>query len=278
MSQIERALFTNTLKKVNKEVNRIYFGNEFCENLIPSLVNLKNAYSFFSRLKKKFTLVTPYITNRGIKRLRPLLAFLDNQGAAAEVVFNDWGVFKLIKEHFGNLTPVAGRLLSKQRRDPRMLKILQGTQVSTGKQLMDKKTKIILLPKPIPNTLCEHFQSSVVDTPFFQKFLIAEGIGRIEIDNLIWEMRFHQNKKIALSIYFPYGYISTTRACGRLTLTYKGCKRECRRYYLKYYDDSLPVPFYGIGNTIFYKNTLLAYGNLRKLGINRIVFQEKLPF
>lgn len=276
-SKFEKALLINRMKDIKNDIARIYFGNEFCQNLIPAPDTLKRWY-FFTRAKnKEFSFVTPFVTNLGLKRLKDLLAFLNCQGEV-EVVFNDWGVFKLIKDNFSNLKPVLGRLLTKQRRDPRMLKIFSHKQKPREIISPDKKDKTIIYPKRVPSTLFEHYQGSVINVPVFGKYLLSQGINRVEIDNLVWQMKVKVNKNIGVSIYLPYGYITTTRMCGKLTLTYDACKRECKRYFLQLGNESLPVPFYGIGNTVFYRSDLPSNEYLEELGVDRIVYQPRLPF
>lgn len=274
-NKFERAIFINRIKDFKNNTDRIYFGNEFCEKLISTLDILKKWYFFTKTKGKKFTFVTPFVTNFGVEKLEYLLGFLNDQ-EDVEVVFNDWGVFKLIQDNFKNLNPILGRLLTKQRRDPRMLKIFLGKQKS--KKIINSGKKIILLPKKVPNSLFEHYQASVINAPIFQKFLLSQGIKRVEIDNLVWEMNVKVNKKIGISIYLPYGYIATSRMCGKLTLTYSACNMECKKYFLRLKDKTLPVPFYGVGNAVFYKSNIPSMEYLQKLGIDRIIYQPRLPF
>ncbi len=276
-NKFEKALLINRIKDIRENTTRVYFGNEFCENLIPILDTLKKWYFFIKTKNKEFTFVTPFVTNIGLKKLESLLAFLNYQ-KNNEVVFNDWGVFKLMKDNFKNLNPVLGRLLTKQCRDPRMLKIFLHKQKTREILSSGKETKTIVFPKKIPHTLFMHYQASVINAPIFQKYLLSQDINRVEIDNLIWEMNVKVDKNIKVSIYLPYGYIATTRLCGKLTLTYTACKKECKKYFLRLKDESLPVPFYGIGNTVFYKSQIPSNKYLEKLGIDRIVYQPRLPF
>ena len=121
-NKLEKALVVNKLGRLKLRSDRIYFGNEFCQNLMPTVAALTRYYTWAKKKKKDFTFVTPYLTNDWLAKLKKLLAFLDSQGRT-EVVFNDWGVFKVIRDNFPNLQPVLGRLLTKQRRDPRIIKL-----------------------------------------------------------------------------------------------------------------------------------------------------------
>jgi hypothetical protein len=275
--KIEKAVLINGTNADINGADRIYFGNEFCENLIPTLASLKKFYFFTKSQYKEFTFITPFVTNAGLRKLRSLLNFLNSQHNI-EVVFNDWGVFKLMRDRFKNLKPVLGRLLTKQRRDPRMLKIFCGERKLLVKFGSNQKRKTMLFLKKIPRTLFEHYQASLINLPVFQEYLLSLGINRLEIDNLVWKMNIKVNKKLGVSIYLPYGYIATSRMCGKLTLTYAACKKECKKYFFQLEDASLPVPFYGIGNAIFYKSTPPSNQYLGKLGIDRIIYQPRLPY
>lgn len=271
---MERALLINEPKQLGRLRNfeRIYYGTEFCQNLIPSLDNLKKVFSQVSERGKKITLLTPYVTGAGLGKLERLFRYLDGQSIKTEVVFNEWGVFKIIRENYRNIEPVLGRLLTKQRRDPRASDILFSKQ--KAKRVADPKAKttIILVPKGVPPSLYESFKASLINVPVFQKFLLANNIRRVEIDNLAWEMKIEVDRKIGVSIYLPYAYVTTTRVCGLLNLSYSYCGKECQRYYFSLKPKACGKSFYIRGNTIFYKSKMPDQRYLRKLGINRVVY------
>ena len=272
---IEQAIFINRIEDYKAGYDRIYFGNEFCQNLIPSLNLLKAVYRFSVEKKKGFTFVTPFVTEAGLNKLKILLQYLNNCGPA-EIVFNDWGVFFMALGQFKNLNLVAGRLLTKQRRDPRMLKILSNKQKIVTKTEGNKKT--IIFPRQCPPELFEHYRASVVNVTHFQAFLSKNRVGRVELDNLFWEMNVKVKKGIGVSMYVPYGYITTTRMCSKLNNSYEPCGKKCKKYFIHRKHKSLPVPFYSIGNTVFYKLPRPTDEYLHGLGIDRIVYQPKLPF
>jgi len=276
---MQKALVISHIRQLDKigDFGRIYYGTEFCQNLIPTLDDLKRIFSLVKRKKKNFTLLTPYVTDFGVKKIAPLLEFLDTQAQRIEVVFNDWGVFKLIREGYKNLEPVLGRLLTKQRRDPRAYDILLNRQ--KAKKIFDKKSKktAIIIPKKVPLSLYEHFKASVINMPIFQKFLLDNNIKRVEIDNLVWDMKIEMPKEIGVSVYLPYAYVTTTRLCGLINLTYAACKKECQRFYFSFKSNSSPVPFYSRGNTLFYRTEFTQGRDLVSRGIDRIVWEEEIP-
>ena len=71
-----------------------------------------------------FTFVTPYVTNKGLKQLEALLQAVAREVPQAEVIFNDWGVFHFLQEAQLPVTPVLGRLLTKLKKGPRIMNII----------------------------------------------------------------------------------------------------------------------------------------------------------
>ncbi len=88
------------------------------------------------------------------------------------------------------------------------------------------------------------------------------------------------------SIYMPYGYITTTRLCSadplrkerKYSCRISSCNKACLRYTEKLKNRSMPV-LYKKGNTLFFKNDrIMSQKWLIQAGINRIVYQPKIPF
>src|SRR5260370_35520538 len=99
---------------------RIAYGTEFCENLIPSRESLRAVVDS----TRPLTFLTPYAGDEGIAQIRALLPELP---PATEVVFNDWGVRRMLRREFPHLVPVQGRLLNKSLRAPRVTGIYART-------------------------------------------------------------------------------------------------------------------------------------------------------
>lgn len=273
---MERAVFVNNLNNLGKlkRFDRIYYGSEFCQNLIPVTRDLDKIFS----ITNKVTLLTPYVTGYGLEKLEPLFNYLDKQEGSCEVVFNDWGVFKLIKDKYNNINPVLGRLLTKQKRDPWLREILFSKQ-KFSKVFFDNltNTKVITKSKRIPKALSEYFKDTPVNAPILQGFLLKNKIRRIEIDNLAWEMKINVNKNLGVTMHWPYGYLSTTRLCGLINLTYSKCSKKCQKYFFSFKKQAGKVPIYIRGNTVFYKTRLPENQYLERMGINRLVYYNQVP-
>lgn len=273
---IEKALFVHDEREIEPDVNRLYFGVEFCERRIPSLSKVQHWLAVAGAHGLPCTLVTPFVTEKGLEKLVRLFRHLDRHGQH-EVVFNDWGVLRVLNKDFRNLIPVAGRLLSKQRRDPRLASILKPHQQITASVSADGKTRNMVFPKVAPREVMEYYRSSVVNVPIFQQFLVSRGINRVELDVQMWDMDIRIPADMGGSLYVPFSYVTCTRMCGKVTLSYASCGKECQKYILALQAQASPVPLYSCGNTVFYRAPVPAAKKMRAWGIDRVVFQPRFP-
>jgi len=258
---MESALFitrTSLLYEWNPIYRRLYYGQEFCERLIPAENELITVAEFVSRHKVEFSFVTPYVTEKGYNRLMELVPVLDSLFPGCEVVVNDWGVFSFFLEHGGHPI-VLGRLLTKQKRGPR----------------------ILLLKDKIPEPALEHFRRAACDSPFYTKFLKDHGVRRVDLDNLLFGIK-REKRDLPGSLYHPYGYISATRMClfaswgKRHPRAIAACNKECKGKQILLTHPSMPVPLILKNNAIFYYKKDLPE-NLEAMNINRLVYQPEVP-
>lgn len=261
---MEQAIFiskTENLKYVNSKYTRLYFGNEFCQQLIPSLEDVRIISDFVSNQKMKFSLVTPYVTDDGIETLRPLFETVTSSFYDAEVVINDWGILRLLRDEFDGLTLVLGRLLTKQKRGPRILSV------------KDK----------VPPAMIQHFKESNIDVPILSDFLVNNGIDRVELDNLLQGIA-REDPSLKASLYFPFAYVTTTRFCLTASSERKvmfmrsisSCNKECQRYTFRLRHKNMPIDLFLKGNAQFFKNSRMP-DNLDSSNIDRIVYEPEIP-
>ncbi|MFC1631817.1 hypothetical protein ACFL1I_07530 [Candidatus Omnitrophota bacterium] len=288
---MERAIFItklSQLKYANNNYTRLYYGNEFCERLTPSPSQLSEALSFVLRNKLNFSFVTPYVTNSGLKKLGALFKLLEGSGVNCEVIINDWGTLNLINRRHPSLLPVLGRLLTKQKRGPRVIKLLKRqTKPRLLKDPDNPRQSTLLLPQKLPLALDPYYLgSNASSVPIIHNFLINQRIRRIELDNtgqgLILEL---PRNRLSASIYLPYVYISTTFFCPTAgcdqekerLIKIKPCQKQCRRYLFKLRHKTMPKVIYLGGNTQFYKNTKSRIKQWESMGIDRIVYAPEVP-
>jgi len=156
-----------------------------------------------------------------------------------------------------------GRLLNRMKRGPRLMTVF------------DK----------LPPTTRQYFRDSYLNNPALNQFLATQGVGRVELDNLLQGIGF-KLERLRGSVYTPYVYVSTTRLClvagcedaSRASEVTVGaaCQRECRRYTFHLRHEIMPLPLIRKGNTIFYHNAR-ERADLEEHGIDRIVIQPEIP-
>ncbi|MBS7640279.1 hypothetical protein KEJ12_01320 [Candidatus Bathyarchaeota archaeon] len=264
---MERAAYITKIENIlridTKFYQRIYFGQEFCERLLPSPEDLKRAIDFARENKLQFTLITPYVTNRGLRELRYLLDLIASETPQNEVVFNDYGVLRMLKRRYPELKPVMGRLLNKMKRDPR----------------------ILFIASMLPIDAIRYFRGLSIDNPIYRDFLIQNNITRIELDNVFQGFDINLSiSGISASIYVPYAYVTTTRACLAINCDVYGmedivgifpCKRECQKYTFYLKSSAMPTILIRKGNTIFVRNEKVP-SYIDKIGVDRIVYEIDL--
>lgn len=255
--------------------SRCAFGNEFCEHLIPSRDALESAHESARSKGLAFTFLTPYVSNQGLAALRPLFDILSRLGSA-EVVFNDWGVLNVLRREFPSLKPAQGRLLNKSLRDPRVTTMYASA--------------------PAQATALSVLQRSNLDCESYNTLLTTLGVNTIEMDNLPQgnDLSF-AGMGMNVSVYLPFGFISTSRICMAAGLHYRKpdkfqpgapCRHECQTHLLEYAYTNSPFgnrdqKFYLKGNSYFYAHTeamlRALFEQTRASLISRIVFQPQLP-
>lgn len=238
---------------------RIYFGAEFCQRLLPTTEAVKKIIKFAQGKDVGLTFVIPYFTDETIDRIRGILDQLSEiaVGGEAEAVFSSWGALSLIRRT--KLSPVMGRLLLKQAKDPRA--------------------------KHLDENLQRHMRVPSVNRGLW-KLLAENGVSRIELDNVLHGLPGETSwlpDGMKASLHFPYGYIATTRLCrfpprvdpGREIFRVPACEKECIGRIRTLEHPKMPTRLYLSGNTLFFKNERMPEDQELE-GIDRIVVQPSI--
>jgi len=262
---MEKALYITSLRKL-KDVppgcSRIYFGAEFCQWRLPGPALLKKALDLAGEGGLKFTLMTPWVTDAGLKKVKALLKVLaDADAPGAEVVVNDYGALDMLAEEFPDVTPVIGRLLARQKRCPRIPGMIGG----------------------IPEAGRELYMRSGVEDPLTAKYLRVFGVRRVELDNPLHGLSVDlKAARLKGSLYTPYAVVTVTRHCpashdGNTWQSFTGCKlKACMKNVIALKNPAHEASILMRGNAQFVENTSLPVG-LSKMGIDRVVVMEGLP-
>lgn len=266
---MERVLFiakVKNLKYFNPRFARLYFGNEFCERLLPSAQDIDQVMDFVREHHLAFSLVTPYVTNEGLKKWKAVIKKVAEKNPQSEVIFNDWGIFRTIRGISRELKPVLGRLMTKIKRGPRLMNVID----------------------ILPHDAVKHLQSTNLSVPAYRKFLINKGIKRAELDYPLQDIKLNGvASAIHLSLYIPFVYVTTTRFCLTASCDIperKGmvgifpCKKECQKYTFALDNPTMPCTLIRKGNTTFYKNEKIPKADeLKEKKIDRLVIQPEIP-
>jgi hypothetical protein len=238
------------LKDADHSIAGIYFGNEFCDFLMPTPDQIARVAEYCRDKGYFFTIVLPYVNQRGIKKMMRLLSFLDKKYARTEIIVNDWGTLHYIRENKLNLIPGLGRLMTRQKRGFYLIKD-DGAKVPVEKLGATGPEKRFL-------------KFSVLQNDYFLEWIKGLKIRRIGLDNLLLGIEIPMNH-ILIDLYFPHVYITTSNYC--LMSVINGNNRmfekpgRCPRYCLKQGEAQVQV----VGRSMFLK------------GNTQFVINEKLP-
>ncbi|GEM_PF-846563 len=234
----------------NSRFDRIYFGNEFCEFLLPTEEQLEKTLEFAGRAGAGFTLVTPPCSERCIEKCERLIEALPE---SAEVVFNDWGLLQAIRA--AGKIPVHGRLLCKAKKDPRLG--FKGEPFS------------------------DYFMENNLQSEYLE-LLSALGAGRAELDNVFQGLRLDSDFKMKYSLYYPHVCCAATRKCYFANMaegnfkfrTIDDCPVSCSGENIAIHN--LGAEIFMQGNAQYYANDRMTVGSADGL-IDRLVYMPVFP-
>ncbi|MDM8523197.1 hypothetical protein QUF80_07490 [Desulfococcaceae bacterium HSG8] len=240
------------LEKKSHSFNRVYVGDEFCSNRIPSLAEMKHFFSFAEEKNLNITLLTPVLTDEGIAKCSPLFEYLEKKHPETEVVVNDLGVLFYLKRNYPLFRLSAGRLFNKGFKDPRLSSNEKSSSIS---QEAD-----------------ELLNYSTFDHPDFQEKMAELSVTRLERDLLPYgnDVGEITGSDFKTSVYFPFGYVTSGRVCWTASFKQKigerfvipvKCPRPCNGMTLELKHKNFSFPLIQNGNTIFYLYTssMLSY-------------------
>ncbi len=219
----------------------LYIGSEFCEHLLPRRQMLRRAIDCARDLNCRVSLLTPIASPQVIRNLAELLPCLP---AGSEVIVNDWGVGYFVKNHFAKLGLVAGRILCRMIKDPRLGQAGLTTSFSFD-------------PRPL--------------AAIFKRL----GIGRMEIDvPLSVDSSTFSSLPMRTSVHVPFSSVAKGRMCRMGSSAIRGperfavgrmCKRECLKVSaeLNRPGASADPPTYQLGNTIISRHSKEMFGMVR---------------
>lgn len=263
---MQNALYTTSLKTIPKDLSgydRLYFGAEFCQWRMPTPASVVKAYVRSRDAGLGFTLMTPWVTDKGLAMLLRVFSALAEKldGGGVEVVVNDFGVLSVLAERYANFEPVVGRLLVRQKRCPRIPGIMDS----------------------LPDAGRDVYLHAGIEDKVTAKYLRGFGIKRAELDNPLQGVGVNlKAAKLRGSIYTPYAYVTVTRHCpasfdGKAWQSFTGCKlKGCLNNVITLENPAHEDPLVMRGNAQFVHNPAVPKG-LAGMGIDRVVVMEDVP-
>ena len=253
---------SGSLAAALRKFDWFYVGAEFCENLIESPAWHVEQAAFFLERGARVGVLTPPLSERGLRRLRPvfrrLAAWRRRNPAAAgrlEVTVNDFGALQLAAETGLGLPLAAGRLLHWNffRYDRHTLNLLNGEAVK------------LLAPFGL-----RRFELSATGSALRSNLSSPAALGLKAGD-------------LSVTLHYPYINLTSGRACvtGMPDVRPEdspagiACRRECRACALEVDNPAINERLYVRGNTVFMKFPDKFYSSaasLLKKGIDRLVY------
>lgn len=252
--------FLDNHKLMEKDIDRLYIGNEFCHNLFPGktklLKMLKKAVAEGINITLCFTYLREYLIEKTKEIIDEVYEFCIDNNIVIEVVINDYGMLELLKCKDKYLKISLGVLLNKRKKDPRYI---YKKGYDEHKDLMSENG---------------------LNSKLFNDFLSDNNIGRYEYESCSYDIKIAEGKH---SMHVPFYVTNTSQYCtlyAKCTTMDRGnqklvvnCPKYCNDYVFLYPNHLKMIGKY---NSLFsFDDTLLWDDNkLKKYidnGIDRIV-------
>ena len=199
-----------------KKISVLYFGNEFCEYMLPNKTEIMKFMSLCISDNLKPVFVTSVVSDWGIKRIEDVLECLNKYDVDIEIIVNDVGVLELIQHHYTKFKITLGRIFDKTSHDSRAS--MQELEYYYGEEgLRFART---------PGILSEETME------IFTRY----NVERYEFD--LPKIGLNLPPKGKFSLYWPYHYLTTGRVCSlrasrlcnreKFLVGNNVCSRPCR--------------------------------------------------
>jgi hypothetical protein len=215
--------------------DRLYGGDEFCQQLIPTDKEFEAFRALADARAVPLTLATPPVTDDGIAAVQRILRPLA-QRAESEVLVNDWGTLRLVRREFPDLACVLGRTLHRSLKDPRAQRRSAG---------------------PLGDALGD-FLAKLGVSMVSMDGLPEGGIAASLAVHLPYEFVTSGRACAISGVSFPPP---------RKFLVDFVCPKPCREFHLELFAETIPTRMRQVGNTLFRFN---GGGDLVSRGAARV--------
>ncbi len=257
MLRFLRATASEELRHLDASYGGVAFGAEFCTCRLPGAGEVEDAIALCASRKLAFTLVTPVVRQAVFADVARWLEAFARRLPGAEWAANDWGLLEWARHRDLPLRPVAGRLLGRQRRGPRVLDLVRGAHA------LDRAA----------------LQGSAWDDPETAALLAEFGIARVELDLLLQGVRAPRLPEgVKVSLCGPWLPVTLSPSCP-WTADPIHCPRPCREHPAAVLrNEENPVPLWSRGNALFVRcEGPPDEAALDRLGADRLVWSPEIP-
>ena len=241
-------------------IQRLYYGAECCDRLLPDAAALDRVLQAAGG--RPVTLVLPFLTEGALGAARALLRHAQGQGVD-EVVANDLGALELAADAGFAGRLVAGRLVNRQRRGPRLARLLSR----------------------LPAAGVTALRSSHLETPAWITLLGQLGVVRAEFDLPAAGLEAPPPGALPRSLWTPDVLVTVGRLCvaaqaedpaHREPLRVWPCSQPCRQTLAQLSHPVMPGALYSRGPAQYWENPRLPE-DLPALGVDRVVQLPQVP-
>lgn len=190
-------------------------GSEYCVHLLPSPETFGRSASTARDRGIPILLLTPYFRDAELKRAMELFRAIPPE-AKVEAAVNDWGLLLALRSLFSRLPVSIGRLLSGQKRCPRIGISPRLTEEGRG-----------------------WHGEGIFSSARSRRFLETEyGVQGYHVDDLEWMRKAPEGEEAEergaaprLIVHSPYAIVTVTDRCpwigGRSSADLPACSRPC---------------------------------------------------
>jgi len=247
-----------SLREVPANCQRIYFGHETCEKLLPTFDEIGGLLEISEKRGLGLTFVTPFLTEQGMEKV---LLFLEKLQSAmprsGEIVTSDWGLIHQISKN--NIwTPVVSRLIAGQQVDFRLV----NTTERSSPAMLHHLSSCTLMK----NRTAELFRQL--------------GVHRFELSNVFQPMTLAGDQPFRCSLHVPFVPLTIFRTCPE-GLDFNRIKKPChmnhcsqnrQRWQYRYSKHAI----YCLHNALYYSNPDQETQLKRNASIDRIVCHDEM--
>jgi len=246
------------IDRVPRDAPRVYLGHETCIDQIPTLHDIIVISHQLRDANRQMTLVTPFLTEKGMERVCKLIESVSELLDCFEVVCNDWGLLHWLTEcQIGEAT--IGRFLVGQATDPRLAAFdLPEKQLPYERSVLHANgTRVRLRYRRPTDALMSHLRDCALDIPEVLSFLRQLGVRRLEISNVMQGVQMRLASGWRVSLHLPEVPVTVARYHWRDSGT-------------EWLHPTFPVALQQRDNIIYYRNSNKPR-DLHSLRIDRLV-------